>query len=271
MLARTTLIFAAITTVSSGAVRSGKAEADWIAATETYTADKPLQTAVRLVMDAGWHTYWLNPGEGGMKISAIWELPPGWTAGELEHPVPKRFMTGELAGFGYEGTVVFPVKFTPPAGASGTAKLKGKISWLTCNDQSCLPGNAELELSLTAGEPVATAEAKLIEDALLKIPHQSPELKLTVEESPKTLTLTLSPATTKPFDPADFEFFPATVQAIEPAAKFSFVGDGQKWTATVAKSEYATTPLHDLSLVLVGKGTQPPLALTWTATPAKSH
>ena len=229
MFARTTLIFAAVTTVSSGAVRSGKAEVDWIAASESYAADKPLQTAVRLVMDAGWHTYWLNPGEGGMKISAVWELPPGWTAGELEHPVPKRFMTGELAGFGYEGTVVFPVKFTPPAGASGTAKLKGKISWLTCNDQSCVSGNAELELSLTAGEPAATAEAKLIEDALLKIPQPSPELRLTVADSPETLTLTLGHATTtKPFDPADYEYFPATLQAIEPAAKFTFADDGDR-------------------------------------------
>ena len=206
-----------------------------------------------------------------MKISAVWELPAGWTAGELEHPVPMRFVTGELPGFGYEGTVVFPVKFTPPAGFAGEVKLKGRISWLTCNDQSCVPGNAALELSLTAGEPTATAEAKLIEDALRKIPQQNSALKLTVAESPKSLTLTLARETTQAFDPANYEIFPATPQVVDPAAKLEFTQAGDNWTAEVAKSEYATKAILELTLVLAGKSTQPPLVLTWTAEPAKSH
>ena len=271
MIARTAIIFALVATVSLGAVRSGKAEADWIAATNFYAGGKPLQTAVRLVVDAGWHTYWQNPGEGGMKISAVWEMPAGWTAGEVEHPVPLRFVTGELPGFGYEGTVVFPVKFTPPAGFAGEVILKGKVSWLTCNDQSCVPGNAALELSLTAGEAVATDEAKFIADALLHIPRQNSEIILTVTESAKTLTLTLSHATTKPFDPADYEFFPATPQVVDAAAKFEFTHTANKWTAEVSKSEYATTTIQQLTLVLAGKAKQPPLVLTWTAEPSKSH
>ena len=271
MFARTAVIFASAATVSLGAVRSGKAEVDWITATASYAVGKPVQTAVRLVVDAGWHTYWQNPGEGGMKISAVWEMPAGWTAGELEHPVPKRFMTGELAGFGYEGTVVFPVKFIPPAGFTGTAKLSAKISWLTCDDQSCVPGNAALALSLTAGGPTVTAEAKLIEDALLKIPRQASALKLTVAEFPKSLTLTLARETPQPFDPAHYVFFPATPQVIDPAAKLEFTQAGDKWTAEVPKSEYATKAILELTLVLAGKSTQPPLALTWTAEPAKSH
>ena len=271
MITRSALIFASIASISFAAVRSGKAEADWIAATKSYETGKPVQTAVRLVVDEGWHTYWLNPGEGGMKIAAVWELPAGWTAGELEQPVPKRFMTGELPGFGYEGTVVFPVKFTPPAGFAGSVKLKGKISWLTCDDQQCIPGNAELELSLVPGLPVATDETKLIDDALLKVPRQNPALKLAVIESKKNLTLTLSNATTKPFDPADYEFFPVNLQAIDPAAKFEFTNTGENWTAEVPKSEYATRAIQELTLVLAGKAKQPPLALTWTAEPAKSH
>ncbi|MES2920547.1 MAG: protein-disulfide reductase DsbD domain-containing protein [Verrucomicrobiota bacterium] len=265
------MIFASSATVSFAGVRSGKAEADWISTTKSYEAGKPLQTAVRLVVDEAWHTYWLNPGEGGMKISAVWELPAGWTAGELEHPVPKRFMTGDLPGFGYEGTVVFPVKFTPPAGFTEPAKLKGKISCLTCNDDKCVPGNAELELSLVPGKPIPTDEATLIDAALLKIPRQNPEIKLVVIESPKTLTLTLISATTKPFDPSDYEFFPTTPQVVDAAAKFEFTNNHHKWTAEVAKSEYAAQAIEELTLVLAGKAEQPPMALTWTAGPPKSH
>ena len=271
MNAQIALAFASICTVSLAAVRSGKAEADWIGSAKSYEAGMPVQTALRLVVDEGWHNYWLNPGEGGMKISAVWDLPAGWTAGELEHPVPKRFMTGDLPGFGYEGTVVFPVKFTPPAGFAGEAKLKGKISWLTCNDDKCIPGNAEVELSLVAGRPGATDEAKLIDEACLKVPRPNPEIKLTVAEFPKTLTLTLSSATTKPFSPADYEFFPATPQAVDAAAKFEFTNVGGKWTADVPKSEYATQAIQQLTLILAGKGKQPPMTVTWTAEPAKSH
>ena len=265
------MIFASVATVSFAGICSGKAEADWITATKSYEAGKPVQTAVRLVVDAGWHTYWLNPGEGGMKISAVWELPAGWTAGELEHPVPMRFVTGELPGFGYERTVVFPVKFTPPAGFTGEVKLKGKISWLTCNDQNCVPGSAALELSLTAGEAAATDEAKFIAAALLHIPQQNSEIILTVAESAKMLTLTLSHPATKRFDPADYEFFPATPQVVDAAAKFVFTHTANKWTAEVPKSEYATKAIQQLTLVLASKAKQPPLALTWTAEPAKSH
>ncbi len=265
------MIFASLCSVSLAAIRSGKAAADWISTSVGYQAETPLQTAIRLVVDEGWHTYWENPGEAGMRISVTWELPAGWTAGELEHPVPKRFNTGELAGFGYEGTVIFPVKLTPPAGFTGPAKLKGKVSWLTCDDQSCVPGDVVLELALNAGAPVTTAEARLIEASLLKIPRPNPEIKLTVTESPKTLALTLRSTTTKPFDPADYEFFPATLEAIAPAARFEFTRSGDKWTAELPKNEYATKAVQQLTLVLAGKGQQPPMALTWTAEPAKSH
>ncbi len=272
MVARTALIFAALATVSLAAVRAGKAEADWLAATKFYTAGKPVQTAIRLVLDQGWHTYWQNPGEGGMKISAVWELPAGWTAGELEHPVPKRFMTGELPGFGYEGTVVLPVKFTPPAGFTGTAKLKGNVSWLTCNDQSCIPGKAALELLLVAGQPVATAEAELIAEASRKIPvPQDAWLHLGVTEKSGILSLRIEAHVTRPLDLNDYEIFPATPQVVDPAAPIQFTRSGAEWRADVAKSEYATKPIQKLTLVLAGKAKQPPLALTWTAEPPKTR
>ena len=70
MIARLLLTFVSLCAVSVAAVRSGKAEADWISESATYESGKPVRTALRLVLDPGWHTYWENPGEGGMKISA---------------------------------------------------------------------------------------------------------------------------------------------------------------------------------------------------------
>lgn len=264
MISRIALTFAFLGNLSAAAVRSGKAEVDWLRASATYEAGKPVQTAVRMVMDPGWHTYWENPGEAGMEISATWELPDGWTVGGLEHPVPIRFEAGGLVGFGYKGSVLFPVKFTPPAGFSGVAKLRGKLSWLACNDDQCLPGKAELEITLDSGAPAETPEAKPIREALARVPQPAGNsLQLEVSETPRTLLLRLEMDSGKPLNPGDYEIFPVTLQAIDPAANIRFAQTGSAWTAEVAKNEYLTQPLKNLTLVLVGKSGQPPISVKW--------
>lgn len=265
MIFRTVMISATACLVSHAAVRSGKAEADWISTSSTYESGKPFQTAVRLVVDKDWHTYWKNPGEGGMEISVKWELPAGWTAGEMEHPVPKRFMTGDLPGFGYEGTVIFPVRLTPPTGFTGEAKLKGKVSWLTCNEASCIPGDVELTISARSGAAQPTPEANVISAALSKIPRPLTETVLSVTEKPETLLLTLKGPAGKPFDPNDFDVFPETRQVIDAAASYTFVKAGDVWQAEVKKSEYLSSTPKILALVLAGRNGAPPFRISWKA------
>jgi thiol:disulfide interchange protein DsbD len=264
MLLKSAFIAASLCTVSLAAVRSGKATAEWITGSKSCDGGLPLSTGIRLVVDEGYHTYWTNPGEGGMQISMKWELPKGWKASEPAHPVPKRFTTGELAGFGYEGTVVLPVSVTPPADFAGTATLKGKLSWLTCNDGGCIPGDAELELTLEAGAPAPTADAKIIEAALRKIPiTPGNRIALKIVENPKTLTLRIEGLTGKNINLAEYEVFPATPQVIDPAAEIHFKSDGTTWLAEVAKSEFAPKAVSELTLVLAGKSDQAPISLTW--------
>lgn len=265
MFAKTTVLFASLSTLSLAAVRSGKASADWITSSQTCGAGMQLKTGLRLAVDEGFHTYWVNPGEGGMKISVKWELPAGWTASDPAYPVPKRFMTGDLPGFGYEGTVIFPVNLTAPADFSGQARLKGKFSWLTCNDTGCIPGDAEVELTLDAGKPVATAEGKLIDATWRRIPLTPPgnRISLKVAEKPKSLVLTIEGLTNKDVNLGEYEIFPATPEVIETAAKIHFTSDGSKWTAEVPKSEYATAAIPELTLVLAGKSDESPISLTW--------
>lgn len=257
------MIAATLCVTGSAAVHSGKASAEWLAASATYQAGKPVQTAVRIVVDEGWHTYWENPGEGGMKISVKWELPAGWTAGEFEQPVPKRFKTGDLPGFGYEGTVIFPVVVTPPADFKGEAVLKGKVSWLTCNEEKCVPGDAALELKVTAGAPVATPDSELVAKALLKIPVPANDGRtLEVAKNGESFALTLKG---KELKADDYEVFPATPQVVDAAAPIVFKKDGANWSAVVPKSEYAAEAIPELTLVFAGKSGQPPFSVTWKA------
>jgi thiol:disulfide interchange protein DsbD len=268
MIARSLLVSMMLATASNAAVRSGKANAEWIPASAIYQAGQPVQTAIRLTVDAGWHTYWLNPGEGGMKTSIEIEAPAGWTIGEPGHPVPKRFTTGGLPGFGYEGVVLFPVSLTPPAEAAGPAKLSAKISWLTCNDGACVPGNAELELALESGAPSPTQHAEIIAAAEKLVPAPASGVELDVTEADGVLQLRLELPAESTLDPASCEVFPKTAEAIDPKAEIRFAKSGGAWTANVRKSEYATAALRELTLVLAGKGAPQPVEVSWRA-PAK--
>jgi DsbC/DsbD-like thiol-disulfide interchange protein len=264
MFTKSALILASLCTVSIAAVRSGKATAEWITSASTCGAGSQVKTGIRLVVDEGYHSYWLNPGDGGMKISVKWELPTGWAAGDIEHPIPKRFMTGELHGFGYEGTVIFPVLLKSPAGFTGEAKLKGTVSWLTCDNKGCIPGEAALELALKSGIPAPTADAKMIDDALAKVPQpQQGWVHLGVTEKPKILALRIEAHLSRPLNLDEYEIFPATPRVIDAATKIQFTRHGADWLAEVPKSEYATTAISELTIVLAPKADQPPLSLMW--------
>ena len=66
--------------------------------------------------------------------------------------------------YGYEDEVVLPVVVTVPAGlaAGQPVRLAARADWLECKE-ICLPGKAELELTL----PVAADEPKPSEHAAL--------------------------------------------------------------------------------------------------------
>lgn len=213
-----------------GAIHSGHASAELLVASSTFEASKPVEAAIRITVDSGWHTYWTNPGEGGMKLGAEWVLPEGWTAGPLGWPVPIRFKTGDLPGFGYVGELVIPVTLTPPAGAAKAAKVSVKLDWLTCDDKSCIPGDAAPSVELSPGAAAATPSAALIQKAKAKVPSPLEGLALEVKEEGKSLVLTLTaPSGT---DASVLEVFPATPQVIDPAASIRFQKSGNTWTAS---------------------------------------
>lgn len=244
-------------------VKSGRATAGLLAGASSYRPGGAVPVAVRLAMDPGWHSYWINPGEAGMPLKAVWTLPEGWQAGELRQPVPKRFMTGELAGFGYEGEVLFLVDLIPPAGAAGDARCQVKLSWLTCNDSSCVPGRAELELTLPAGDGSPSPQAALLAAAAERLPRPLDGLVLDVVDQGKTLRFSLRGP--ESFDPAGCEVFVATPQAVDPAERPVFARDGGGWTTVVRKNEYAEGPATLVELVLAGGKISKPVRVLWRA------
>jgi len=246
------------------AERSGKATAEWISASAGYDAGKPIHTAVRLVMDRGWHSYWTNPGEAGMKTSIELELPAGWTASESAAPFPKRFSSAGLLGFGYEGEVLFPITLTPPHAADGMVNLAADVSWLTCDEHGCVPGDAKLTLQLAPGKTTATPEAAVIEAAERLVPVSDPGVALRVTEDGEFVDLALTATEGNALDVAGCEVFPMTTEVVDLKTEIRFEKHDAIWKARVPKSEYANGPVSELTLVIAGKGTRRPLVVTWS-------
>lgn len=126
----------------------------------------------------GWHTYWRNPGEAGLPTEIKWSLPPGWKAGPIEWPYPRRLPVGPLMNYGYEGNVWLLTRVTAPPTAkpSDTATLKAMGSWLVCKEV-CIPEdqNLSLQLSVSASPaaPYPTIKGRF-DAARAKLPVPSP-------------------------------------------------------------------------------------------------
>jgi thiol:disulfide interchange protein DsbD len=258
-----------VSPLMAAGVKDGHAEAELLSGSASYQPGKPVTLGIRLKVEDGWHSYWVNPGEGGMATTAKWTLPEGWQAGELQQPVPKRFTTGDLPGFGYEGEAVFLVNLTPPAAATGEAECKVKLAWLTCNESACVAGDVELSVKLPAGDAAAGKDAAAIAAAAKKIPQPLEGLKLDVlefvGEPAKEKTLTLTASAPEGIDLSGAQAFPATPQVVDAADPMQFKGAKSPWVVVAKKNEYAEGPATLLDIVFAGGKLEKPLLVSWAA------
>ena len=170
----------------------------------------------------GWHTYWKNPGDAGAPTGIAWTLPPGWTAGDIQWPRPKRLPVGPLMDYGYEGTPWLLSRITAPADArvGATVTLTAHAQWLVC-EKICIPEETTLTLNLVvgAGRP-DPAVAKSFADARALLPVASPWPMVFAPKSGtgETTDLFVAAPSLAAARPAAVDFFPATPGAIRNAA-----------------------------------------------------
>jgi len=173
------------------------------------TSAKPgdtVQAALQMKMQAGWHTYWRNPGDAGITTTVEWELPAGLTNSPFLWPVPKKMLIAKLIAYVYENEVLLPFTFKIPGDAKpGTISLKGAADWLECSDTTCVPQNGDVKASLTIGEKsepsgdaasiaewlarIPKADASFVGSAKWEGPPQEKNRSLVIEWTPKTTPL----------------------------------------------------------------------------------
>jgi hypothetical protein len=134
---------------------------------------------VHLMIEPGWHVYWLNPGDGGLPTRASLRAPEGFEVGPLCFPGPRRFdLPGDVVSYGYEGEVLLFAAARAPAELKPGAKLAFEVdgSWLVCKE-ICLPGRGKARLELAAGSDAAPADRSLFERFTARVPRRLAELE----------------------------------------------------------------------------------------------
>ena len=121
---------------------------------------KPVWVGLQLAHQPGWHTYWINSGDSGLPTQLTWSLPVGVTAGDIAWPVPKKIPIGNLANYGYEGTVLLPVPLTispqfKPSLLGSDLEVKLKANWLVCKKE-CIPEEGEFTLKVPVRSTTAS-------------------------------------------------------------------------------------------------------------------
>ncbi|HEY7901491.1 MAG TPA: protein-disulfide reductase DsbD domain-containing protein [Caulobacteraceae bacterium] len=174
--------------------------------------------AVVLTADKGWHTYWRNPGDAGAATQIAWTLPPGWSAGAIVWPAPKRLPLGPIMNYGYEGQTVLVAPLAIPASApvGQSAPIAAKVDYLVCA-QVCVPGTVHLSLDLpvraVAGPPDPKFGA-LIAETLAASPKPG-AMKATFQRGAARLSLAIAGAPLAGRAARDAYFYPYSDNLID--------------------------------------------------------
>jgi thiol:disulfide interchange protein DsbD len=180
---------------------------------ETAKPGDTVMAGIELKMNAGWHTYWRNPGDSGEPTKIYWALTNGITAGEIQWPVPEKFITPDalkLIVYVYHDRAVLLVPLQVPTSAKpGDAELSALVWWLECSDKLCVPGSNLVQSTLTIGtQSKLSEETNFFAEAQRHLPKN--ELPGTAmvkwdgasDAKTRPLTIQWNTATTEP------DFFP---------------------------------------------------------------
>jgi thiol:disulfide interchange protein/DsbC/DsbD-like thiol-disulfide interchange protein len=233
-------------------VRGDSIDSELVAATDSVVPGKPFQVGLRLKHDPHWHTYWLVPGDSGLPTRIEWKLPPGWSAGELQWPVPMRLPVGPLMNFGYEGEVLLMTELLPPAGlkVGELAFLEARADWLICKDV-CIPGGADLKLVAPIKDAAGPSRfAPLFAAMRTQVPQPLSLAQASAAIEANRLQLSFAAAKA----PRSIEFFPLDEGRIEPAARQVLQREGDRALLLMSAAQPVAAEFKRIKGVLVVDG-----------------
>lgn len=213
--------------------------------------------ALRIVMDAGWHTYWTNPGDAGLPLAAQWSLPAGVTVSALRFPTPHVLPQPPLMSFGYEREVLvladIAVASSIPVGTP--LSIAADVDFLVCADV-CLPASGHVELSArTATQVQSSRWATAIHDTRAQLVQSAAGWSVKAwRDGPRVLLFAVAPTSARNTLRGAY-LIPDSTGVLEHAApqRVALSGDTLVLAMTVARgfadstSRFAGVLLHNVT------------------------
>ncbi len=128
------LVSPAAFALSGSAVATDNVKSRLVSEVNSIAPGQSFWVALELDIRDGWHTYWRNPGDSGEATKLNWQLPPGFTAGDIVWTTPHRFELAPLVNYGYAKQAVHLVQITAAkdlkVGAPGYARGQSQLAGL---------------------------------------------------------------------------------------------------------------------------------------------
>lgn len=106
---------------------------------DSSVAQADVLLAVHHHIEDGWHIYWQNPGESGLRTQLDVTVTNA-SAGEVLFPGPDRFVGAGVVTYGWDHDAVL---FVPLDELGDGVEVRVNSQWLACAE-SCIPGDAQL-------------------------------------------------------------------------------------------------------------------------------
>jgi thiol:disulfide interchange protein DsbD len=166
--------------------------------------------AVTFEIDPHWHLYWKGQNDSGFAPRIEVTTSPALHVGEPRWPAPRRnILPGNILDHIYENRVTLIIPVEVPADATGAATFRASCEWLVCME-SCVPGSADLTLTVPIGGPEAGTpgpEAPLFAAARARtpvpLPATDPPVRVEFRDGVFIITSTAAATRRMAFYPAE--------------------------------------------------------------------
>jgi thiol:disulfide interchange protein DsbD len=239
---------------NAGAERVGPVRVELVAERAAVAPGEPFELGLRILPDTDWHVYWKNPGDAGLPPTLKWELPDEFAVSDIHYPAPSLIPAGPLAAYGYHGEVLYPVSVVPSSDLEigDTVRINLHAGWLVCKEE-CLPGSAELSISLPVVEKNRIAVSDwtgLFERTRATTPTVLPDgWSVLATVQPGTIELHISPVQ-EYSDSIGFEFFAAEKALIAYSAEQTVSISPSGYSMTLSRSPYSIADPDSIAGVL---------------------
>lgn len=209
--------------------------------------------ALRIDMEEGWHSYWLNAGDSGLETRIRWDLPEGVAVGDIRWPFPERVDTGPFTTYAYHDIVYLLSEVTIPQDfQEDVLSLSARANWLICAD-ICLPAHEDVAINISIGEDAGRTEwADAVDEFRNRLPVELPDgWAADAEATDEGYLISVAHPNEWTGDASGIELFAAEGGVIRHAARHVVTPFEDGFTINVERSEFARGVAPVFKAVLV--------------------